>query len=81
MSGIPSGSVLGQVLFSLYLYINDITDNISSHIPLFADDSVIYREINTQQDHSALQEDLDNLCKWQTFGNLALISLNAITLE
>ena len=27
---------------------------------LFADDSVIYKEINTQQDHLALQEDLDN---------------------
>ena len=55
-SGVPQGSVLGPVLFLL--------DNIKSQIRLFADDSVIYREINDQQDHLILQRDLDNLSVW-----------------
>ena len=45
ISGVPQGSVLGPVLF--LLYVNDITDNIKSHMRLFADDSVVYREFIT----------------------------------
>jgi len=61
-SGVPQGSVLVPVLF--LLYINDITHNINSQIRLFADDNVIYREINDQEDHLILQRDLDNLSVW-----------------
>ena len=43
VSGVPKGTVLGPLLFSLY--VNDISANIESQIRLFADDCVCYREI------------------------------------
>jgi len=61
-SGVPQGSVLGPVLF--LLYINDINHNINSNIKLFADDSVVYREICSYNDHLLLQKDLDTLTTW-----------------
>ena len=41
VSGVPQGTVLGPLLF--LLYINDITDNIQPNIRLFADDCIVYR--------------------------------------
>ena len=43
VSGVPQGTVLGPLLFSLH--INDIMSDIESEIRLFADDCVCYREI------------------------------------
>ena len=54
-SGVPQGSVLGPVLF--LLYINDITEHIQSTMRLFADDSIVYREIKNIRDHALLQQD------------------------
>ena len=64
ISGVPQGSVLGHVLF--LVYINDITDSINSNIRLFADDSILYREIQTPKDHDVLQTDLNKLSEWAT---------------
>ena len=58
----PQGTVLGPVLFSLY--INDITTDIDSEISLFADDCVCYREIKGTEDTVQLQEDIDRLGCW-----------------
>ena len=62
LSGMPQGTVLGPILF--LLFINDIPDTISSNIKLFADDRVLYRCINSPSDHQDLQNDLSRLAKW-----------------
>ena len=54
-SGVPQGSVLRPMLF--LLYINDINNAINSQIKLFADDSVLYRNIRNQND-------LDTTSSW-----------------
>ena len=59
LSGVPQGTVLGPLLFSLY--INDISSDIESKIRLFADDSVCYREIKDEEDTVKLQSDIDRL--------------------
>ena len=57
MSGVQQGTVLGPLLFSLY--INDISVGTDSQIRLFADDCVCYREIRTVEDKLKLQKDID----------------------
>ena len=68
-SGIPQGTVLGPLMF--LLYINDIDQNISSTIRLFGDDCIMYRIVDTNEEACNLQHDLDKImdsvwCKtWQ----------------
>ena len=47
---VPQGTVLGPIMF--LLYINDISVGISSSLRLFADDCVLYRIIESDQDHN-----------------------------
>ena len=67
-SGIPQGSVLGPILF--LIYVNDLPDFVSSKVKLFADDTKLYREIKNPQDKDVLQNDLDNLMKWSRIWQL-----------
>ena len=62
LSGVPQGTVLGPLLFSLY--INDITEDMDSELRLFADDYVCYREIKDTENTVKLQEDIDRLGCW-----------------
>ena len=77
LSGVPQGTVLGPVLFSLY--INDITTDIDSEIRLFADDCVCYREIKGTEDTVKLQEDIDRLAVGQGNGAWDSNQSNAIS--
>ena len=46
------------------IYINDITEDISSQLRLFADDCLLYLPIKSEQDSILLQQDLDTLSQW-----------------
>ena len=56
-SGIPQGSVIGPLLF--VIFINDLQENIkSSELFLFADDMKLFRAIYIDEDCTSLQQDL-----------------------
>ena len=64
LSGVPQGSVLGPVLFLIFIY--DLPDNIRSSARLFADNCVLYRNIKSPIDCQILQDDLNSLAQWET---------------
>ena len=53
---------MGPLLF--LIYINDIGDNITSSLRLFADDCLFYKRTDTENDAINLQKDLDTIIKW-----------------
>ena len=61
-SGVPQGSVLGALLF--LIYINDLEDGVASKILKFADDTKIFRIVQTRQECRTLQEDLNRSDQW-----------------
>ena len=63
-SGITQGSVLGPILFLIYVSLNDLPEVVSSTAALFADDTKLYRAIENEEDKLQLQEDLNNLQRW-----------------
>jgi ribonucleases P/MRP protein subunit RPP40 len=61
-SGIPQGSVLGPLLF--VLYVNDITTLLTSSVKLFANETKIWRLMRTEEDERIMRADTDKLNGW-----------------
>ena len=74
-SGVPQGSVLGPILF--LVFINDIPDHIRSKVRLFADNTAVYLVISNLEQAKLLQEDLDRLGEWSLNGTWNLIPASA----
>ena len=61
-SGVPQGSVLGPLLF--LVYVNDLPNVVQGHIKMFADDTKIFSTVTSPRDSISLQADLDALTQW-----------------
>ena len=61
-SGVPQGTVLGPLLFLLYM--NDLPDNVQTSVRLFVDNALLYGIVASDADCD-LQSDLRRLQSWQ----------------
>ena len=68
-SGVPQGSLLGPVLF--FLFVNDLPETvISSKTSMHADDTKVFKAIKVPEDALALQADLTSVSRWSTGSGL-----------
>lgn len=71
-SGVPQGSILGPLLFVIFL--NDVVDDINVKSLIYADDLKLFFEIKSVNDCITLQ---NNLCKLDAWCDLNCLPLNA----
>ena len=61
-SGVPQGSVLGPVLF--VIYVNDLPEVTQAVAEMFADDTKLFRLVPDDESRKSLQDDINRLTKW-----------------
>ena len=79
ISGVPQGTVLGPILF--ILFINDMHLCIKEPtVRLLTDDSRIYKSIGGETETKLLQNDLENAISWSQSNNMSTCSCTKISL-
>jgi retron-type reverse transcriptase len=62
ISGVPQGSVLGPILF--LIYINDLGDGVKEFLSLFADDTKLFSSVRSAEQVQSLQDSINKLNSW-----------------
>ena len=73
--GVPQGSLLGPILF--LLFVDDLPNTVkTSRVPCYADDTKIFKSIDSITDCNALQSDLNDLVSWSESSGLIFNQFN-----
>jgi ribonuclease P/MRP protein subunit RPP40 len=67
-SGVPQGSILGPLLFSIF--INDIDNNLKNTILKFADDTKLWGKVDSDEERNLMQKDIDTLEFWSKMNKM-----------
>ena len=64
LRGVPRGSVLGPILFLVYININDVDLEVENYILKFADNTKLYGIVINIAQAEYMQKDLNGLIRW-----------------